>query len=469
MKALKTLIAIALSAGGLGTAVTLGAVANKNENFEVANAAATISSVELRGSFDGWGSGIAFTKDGSGDYNLTYSLSNNTQFKIRITGGEEKWVGYNWSIDASQIDYDYIGNDGENFKMKSSQSLVFKVKSTFYSNWGSDVSIHKNPVASYTVTKHAVLDGVLQSGNIGTDVVPSSDTYAVPSSIHRAGYHFVGWYTNSACTTAYTAGPLSGNLDLYAKYTSLVNNSYVYYVTGNTNTCNDYIYTFGGDDQFGDWPGTKITSVSGVQEVHGVIAFQGTSTNIFKIPYSTGASDTGIIIHNNSGTQTVNMSLVSHSAYWFITDSSLVNYHNDDAGAALDLLLAVESKRNAVSASGNIAAYSICGISASDAASLYNTYYALSSDIKTNYIHNSTTYTYDGLDKENQVDVSFEAIMAQLKALAVAGNQTVLGAPNSSILTPKNNQAVVITAVIVGILVSSAAGTFLLLRKKKEQ
>ena len=161
------------------------------------------------------------------------------------------------------------------------------------------------------------------------------------------------------------------------------------------------------------------------------------------------------------------MSLVSHSGYWFITDSSQVNYHNDDAGAALDLLLAVEAKRNAVTASGNIAAYSVCGISASDAASLYNTYYGLSSDIQTNYIHNSTTYTYDGLDKENQVDVSFEEIMGQLRKLAVAGNQTVLGSPRNT--AAYQNHSTVIIVTLVAIIALTGTGTYFILRRKKEQ
>ena len=90
MKALKTLVAIALSATGLGSAVTLGVVSNNA--IKEAAAAATITSVTLKGSFDGWGSGVAFTKDGSGDYNLTYSLSTDVQFKILVQGGGDQWV-----------------------------------------------------------------------------------------------------------------------------------------------------------------------------------------------------------------------------------------------------------------------------------------------------------------------------------------------------------------------------------------
>lgn len=468
MKALKTLIAIALSAGGLGTAVTLGAIANNNDkNIEIVSAATAVTSVTLKGSFDSWGSGIAFTKDSNNDWNLTHSLSKDVEFKIVVTGGEEKWVGHNWGISSNNVDYDYIGNNGENFKMLSSQSIVFKVKSTFYTNYGGDVTIKKNPATSYTVTKYAVVDNVLQNGNIGTDIVPVTDTYAVPSSIKRAGCHFVGWYTDQACTVSYTAGTLSGNLSLYAKYTSLINNSYIYYLTGSTDTCNDYIYTFGGDDQFGGWPGTKITSAPGVQEVHGVMSFQNTAQNIFKIPYSTASSDNGVIIHNNSGTQTVNMSLVSHSAYWFITDKEQVNYHNDDAGAALDLILAVETKRNAVSAHGNIANYSICGISASDAASLYNTYYAMSADVKA-YVNSSKTYTYDGLDTSNQVMVSFQDIMARLRIIALAGNQTVSGG-SRNIIAVSNNNSLIIVAVTSTIAITAFGLFFFVRRKRKEQ
>ena len=463
MKALKTLVAIALSATGLGSAVTLGVVAN-NENVQRAQAAT--NSVTLAGSFNGWNTTAdPLTKDGS-YWTITKSLSAGDTFKFVVNGGT--WVGWGSGISYPSGKFAQAASDG-NIECKTSGSYILKAKDGIdgYGDKTYGLVIENNTVQTYTITKRAVVDGVLESGDIGTDVVPTGTSYSTPSAIHRAGYHFGGWYTNQACTTSYSGSTITADLTIYAKYTVLADDSYIYYVTGNTNTCNDYIYTFGGDDQFGDWPGTKITDVTGVAEVHGTIHFQGTSQNIYKIPYSTDASDTGVIIHNNGGTQTVNMSLVSHSGYWFITDSSQVNYHNDDAGAALDLLLAVEAKRNAVTASGNIAAYSVCGISASDAASLYNTYYGLSSDIQTNYIHNSTTYTYDGLDKENQVDVSFEEIMGQLRKLAVAGNQTVLGSPRNTAVYQNHSTVIIVT--LVAIIALTGTGTYFILRRKKEQ
>ena len=463
MKVLKTIVAAALCATGLGSAVTLGVVSNG----AIQEAKAATNSVTLAGSFNGW-STTAESLTKSGNYwTITRSLSAGDTFKFVVNGST--WVGWGNGVSYPSGKFTSESGNGSNFKVVTSGSYILKAIDGIdgYGDKSYGIVIENNTVTTYTVTKHAVLDGVLETGNIGTDVVPATDTYAVPSAIHRAGYHFGGWYTNQACTTAYTAGTLTANLDLYAKYTSLVDDTYIYYVTGSTSTTTNYVYTFGGDDQFGDWPGTKITDVPGVQEVHGVMSFQGTSQNIYKIPYATAASDTGIIIHTNSGSQTVNMSLVSHSAYWFITDSSLEDYHNDDAGAALDLLLNVEAKRNAVTASGNIAAYSICGISAADAASLYNTYYALSETIKTTYVDNSTTYTYDGADKENQTNVSFADIMQQLKAIALKGNQTVLGSSKSVLVNNTHSTAVIIILVVV--ISASAVGTFFLLRKKKEQ
>jgi len=463
MKALKTVVAIALSAVGLGSAVTLGVVAN-NENIQRAQAAT--SSVTLAGSFNGWNTTAdPLTKDGN-YWTITKSLSSGDTFKFVVNGGT--WVGWGNGISYPSGKFAQAASDG-NIQCTASGSYILKAIDGIdgYGDKSYGLVIENNTVTTHTVTKYAVYDGVVDSNAIGSDVVPATDTYAVPSAIHKAGYHFGGWYTNTACTTAYTAGTLSADLSLYAKYTSLVDDSYVYYVTGSTSATTNYIYTFGGDDQFGDWPGTKITDVAGVQEVHGVMSFQGTSQNIYKIPYSTSAADTGIIIHTNGGSQTVNMSLVSHSAYWFITDSSMVNYHNDDAGEALDLLLNVEAKRNAVTASGNIAAYSICGISAADAASLYNTYYGMSSDIQTTYINNSTTYTYDGADKENQTNVSFEDIMAELKVIALRGNQTVLGSPRSTLVNQNHSTVIIVT--LVAVVALSGTGAFFLLRKKKEQ
>ena len=281
--------------------------------------------------------------------------------------------------------------------------------------------------STVTVTKYGVFDGVKASESIGEDSVASGDSYAVPARINKTGYHFGGWYTDEACSISYSATTISADMNLYAKYTTLVADSYIYYVTGSETATTNYIYSFGGDYQFGGWKETKVVDVADVAEVHGVLSFNGTSQLIYKIPYSTTAGDTHIIINSDSA-QSADMPLSAGCAYWFSagqdgTDAAM--------GDALDLLLAAEAKRNAVTASGNILAYSICGISVADCASLYNTYYGLSGAAK-GYVDATTTYTYsgayDGETVPTQTGVSYADIMTELRARALEGGQTVSGA-----------------------------------------
>ncbi len=127
---------------GLGVGVAAGLGARGLEAKEV-EAATTISSVTLKSDFDSWGAGVAFTKQSNGDWTLSYALTTGDFFKILVQGGGDQWVGYSWGIDASNIEYEFVGdaeNNG-NFKALSSHTLNFTVKSTFYTNYGSDVTI----------------------------------------------------------------------------------------------------------------------------------------------------------------------------------------------------------------------------------------------------------------------------------------------------------------------------------------
>lgn len=456
---------------GLGVGVAAGLGARGLEAKEVEADKGDLTVVELKGSFNGWGDGISFVKDGNNDWNLTYSLEKDVQFKIHINGVEEgeKWVGYNWSISASNIDYDYIGNDGENFKAKSSQSFVFKVKSTFYTNFGDDVTIKKNLNVTYNVNKYAVVNGVAEAEPFATDVEPENTVYGVPSRANRKGYHFGGWYTTSACNVEFTGATLTGNLDIYAKYTTLVNDRYVYYVTGTESATPNHIYSYGGDSQFGEWPGTAITSVSGTTDVHGVLAFEGVTQKIYKIPYSSTAGDSHIVINYQGGAkpQTGNLPLAHMSAYWF-DEADQVKY-SADAGTAIEFLLKVENTRNAVSAAGNILDYSICGIAAGTAKSLYEEYDEFSASVKT-YINSTKTNTYlgkyDGINVPEEGLVSYSAIMNEL---GVRGGVIAAGVQFFANHTNTNNSNTALIIVIVSTMSLVAVGIFFAIRRRKEQ
>ncbi len=313
---------------------------------------------------------------------------------------------------------------------------------------------------TYTITKYGVYDGVKDESSIGSDSVSSGSTYAIPSRINATGYHFSGWFTDEACTMAYAAQEITADRSIYAKYTTLVADSYIYYVTGAESATTNYIYSYDGDEQFGSWETMKIVDVDGVAEVHGVLSFNGTSQYIYKIPYSTVAEDTHVIISDGNGTQTANMTLSEGCAYTF---KSGVDGTNANMASAIEFLLSAENVRNAVAADAenNILQYSVCGVSASDAATLYAAYSALNETAKS-YVDSTSTYTYDGAyDGENvpaETGVSYADVMLQLYAIGVAGGTIAAAQTIVNNDTTAQSMVTVITLVSLGIL--ATAGIF---------
>ncbi len=357
-----------------------------------------------------------------------------------------------------------VGNQTAEFTFASFSSGQNLVTISGGGTWSANQSYTLGTLSvgtTYTVTKYGVYDGTKGTDSIGSDTVSAGDSYAIPGRINSTGYHFGGWYTDEACTVAYTATEINADLDLYAKYTTLVADSYFYYVSSSDSTGSMYLYTYGGDVQFGAWAGTQVTAVSGQAEVHGVLSLNGSSQYIYKIPYSTTAADTHVIIHDNGGNQTANLALAEHGAYTYAKDAGAADA---DLGAAIDLLLASETKRNAVTASGSILVYSICGVSADDAATLYNAYAALSDGAKA-YVDATTTYTYDPDDSSKETNVSYAAIMQQLYAIAVAGG-TISGALVTTSVS-SNVVPMVALVVILSISVVAMVGFVYFSKKKK--
>lgn len=71
--------------------------------------------------------------------------------------------------------------------------------------------------ATYAIGEYEVVNGTLNSTKIATEYA----TYGVnftPTDIAKSGYSLIGWYTTSACTTAYTATTWTAAGNLYAKY-----------------------------------------------------------------------------------------------------------------------------------------------------------------------------------------------------------------------------------------------------------
>ena len=236
--------------------------------------------------------------------------------------------------------------------------------------------------------------------------------------------------------------------------------SYIYYVSDSADATNNNAYTFGGTQQLGAWPGTKITEIAGVQEVTGgVVHFQGNNVRIYKIPLNIGGTDDDQIIFNYNGSvQTANLYMKPGTALWW---SNEFNYTNDQAGLALDLIVRLESIRNAVVANGDVKAYSVCGISKANALSLVNEYLGLAAVTRTNYVDNSTVLTYkrdltDGNEMVSYYDIMVE--LAKIAEVSLSSNRTTL---------INNNNALLVVAIIGTVTIVSFAGLFFIIRRKR--
>ena len=235
----------------------------------------------------------------------------------------------------------------------------------------------------------------------------------------------------------------------------LTSDTYIYYVLEDNVATNDYIYAWGGSNQFGAWPGTKITSVAGVQEVtnNGVLHFQGSETPklIYKIPVTVGyPGDDNFKFNNNDTMETATRPINGHNAYWWSGDA------NSLAGYAIDFLVMAEGIRNAADD------YSVCKISKENAAYIVAQYDSLGSDMQTTYINGTTVYTHKKDKTDGNELVSYHDIIEQLRVIAAGGGEsnTVADIINDS------NTAMII-AVVSSITVISALGTFFIIRRRK--
>ena len=242
-------------------------------------------------------------------------------------------------------------------------------------------------------------------------------------------------------------------------------------VNKDDNVTSDMFHTWGGEEEYAVH-NVSITSIA--EEVHGVITFDGYTRKIYKIPYSSESGDTKFQFHANGdqGDWTYKSSeytLESGYAYnW------LVGYDLDNAaaGAAIDFLLYEESFRNAIRDWGdNSLNYSICGISPSNAAKIYEKYLSLSARA-TQYVNNSYVKTYNdapNYDGTSEGNIKFDAIMEEILTIALrdskfAEDHPTLGA--SPIFFDSENSGLIIAVTTFAAIL--ATGGFFFLRRRKE-
>jgi hypothetical protein len=226
------------------------------------------------------------------------------------------------------------------------------------------------------------------------------------------------------------------------------------------------IYTFGegGIKEFGDFPGTRLGDILIADNVTGDLHFENNNVQIWRLRLSCGYPGGDHIIMTylnelgNVGNQTADMLLLPGSAYWFSYEA---DYHNDEAGMALDFLLDLENFRNAADDD------SICNISVSDAEGIINAYNLLSPVVRETYIDKTTINTHKRDGSEGKEYVSCRLIIEELGKIA---NVTPVGG-SRYVPTDVNRTANITTIIIVLAVSLSLVGftTLIVVRRRKHQ
>lgn len=261
----------------------------------------------------------------------------------------------------------------------------------------------------------------------------------------------------------------NGILDLKLRQSS---ESYIYYVTQSSSETVDYIYTYGNDESFGAWPGTKVTEVEGVVELFGDSedfkfnhsGYEGSKNRrVYKIPLTIGYPKDDQVIFNYyvgdkdpANSQSENMTIEGGCAYFW---TSTTNWRNPNDGVALEYIVKVEAARKAA-ADG-----SICGISTAKAKELYDEYAALLAPQK-NIINQCQLYTWTDNTKTAKADITYDQVMHRIGVIGgvVADSAFV----SIGFMKQSNTATFVIVAVIAGTF-TIGLGLFFVSRKARRQ
>lgn len=344
---------------------------------------------------------------------------------------------------------------------------------TLYAKYASNV---------FDITKKIYHDDSFISES--ADHVEEGQSYTPATPADEEGYIFKGWYEydsindKPSSTPVTTIASVTSNQTIcgvYASRGAYTHDGYVYYVAdieGDAQTPNT-IYSYGGHNEFGSWPGTAITSVG--TDVHGSLGFEGYASegytrHIYKIPYTTAFSDTHIIIVYNGGKssggdQTADMTLVNKGTYWWSSTTG-----NTDAGSAIDFLIEAEDVRN--EAKYGTLNYSVCGISKADATTLVGKYDNLGGGAA--YVDRSYTYTYDPSKSAEEQEASkaetavqYSLIIAKLREIA-SGNGPSTNTKGIFLFGDIDNSTPIMLVVIISVVSLTAVGGYIFLKRRKE-
>jgi hypothetical protein len=388
---------------------------------------------QLAGSYLGQGTGTA-------ELSVAIPTANAGYTHIIICGWSEA------AHSTEKVRSNYFDSNG----MTSSEQY------NYFTNDGASScsSSTKSEATGNSISEYAVVDGVAEATAYTTETAYSNANFT-PTNATRAGYTHGGWFTDAACTTAYVAKTWTAAGTLYAKYSAIVNDSYVYFSAPSWTNCYAYTFKNGNAGQLGAWPGTKVTSVTeGVN-------YQG--SGIYRVGYASSVGDTGIVFNKGTGgtkgtDQTYDLTLTAGMFYKLADQST----GDADKGSGAKVVYDINIARRAISASSGILAGSLCGISKANAQTLINEYDALNATAQ-GYVNAATDYTYNYTDKTGatNVDVAVNYMVAQLRVIAAGSG--------SAYYVDNLNTSNILVYSILGVVGALSVGDFFFFQKKRRE
>jgi len=458
------------------------------------------AAIYLRGSMNGWADYAAykFTYTG-GQYNLNVTVAAGDTFKF-------------YYADKSSIDYGFGGYNsvyfGSNFTTDSSSNVVVSAAGSYHLVIRGSVTQATSGLANYwlgsdttsTVTYYAkeyqVTGSTVSSSyfTIESAVAGAAFTPSTPaSSLTPSGYEFEAFYTDSACTTAFTSGSvLTANTPLYAHYiTATFKYVYFNFISASITPANLRVRMwYGTTELLSGVTGEAVASSSNVS-----IASSSTTLKMSNdlglslmvkikianaIVTAAGTNQIYIEFRDDTGNATTPSTAVDaakyfENGYYFHPGGAVTNYggHIDaDHDTAYAFCYEMDAARKAISETSG--AQSICNFTSAQITNYANTYNAFSSTVKgyinasqMNSVTKATTdsktgsvYTYSG----SSLYTSFSAIMAQINAMALSGGS---GARISGVNGSATSTTLIIVASSGATGLLSIALIYLVSRRRK--
>ena len=299
------------------------------------------------------------------------------------------------------------------------------------------------------------------------------DTYAaIREDASYFSEYFYGWYgehwiefknTSSGTYDFFLTNEFKEGGVIDVKKHVDPDDTYIYYVTASGSATGDYIYSWGGTEQFGAFPGTSIASLVAAEEAeeltgNGVVHFQGGDAKLIyrinvKIGYPVG--DTTFMFNNGTSEyKSEERDLKANNAYWWTGGA------NYNAGQGIQFIELLEVYRN------KSADYSVCNISKDEAEFLVDLYNDYDEGIRETYIDCTTVYTWTDASKTVQDMIGVRAIMERLAIIAGVPLEGSSRVPvDSSYATINSTTTIIVVAIALVSLGSIAA--LVVLKKRR--